>query len=83
MPVGMLEEAQFQVVQMQLEPGDKLVISIKEDGNITIDCEKLTINGDVEISKTLKVSGDTTVDTQVVVGAGPKTTIKGGEIQGG
>jgi len=26
MPVGMLEEAQFQVVQMQLESGDKLVI---------------------------------------------------------
>jgi serine phosphatase RsbU (regulator of sigma subunit) len=26
MPVGMLEEAQFQVVQMQLETGDKLVI---------------------------------------------------------
>ena len=26
MPVGMLEEAQFQVVQMQLEPGDKIVI---------------------------------------------------------
>jgi serine phosphatase RsbU (regulator of sigma subunit)/pSer/pThr/pTyr-binding forkhead associated (FHA) protein len=26
MPVGMLEEAQFQVVQMQLQPGDKIVI---------------------------------------------------------
>jgi len=26
MPVGMLEEAQFQVVQMQLETGDKIVI---------------------------------------------------------
>src|ERR1700722_11580028 len=26
MPVGMLEEAQFQVVQMQLESGDKIVI---------------------------------------------------------
>jgi sigma-B regulation protein RsbU (phosphoserine phosphatase) len=26
MPVGMLEEAQFEVVQLQLEPGDKIVI---------------------------------------------------------
>jgi hypothetical protein len=68
---------------IEIMTGDKLVIAIKNDGNITIDCEKLTINGDVEISKTLKVASDTTVDTQLVVGAGPKTTIKGGEIQGG
>ncbi len=50
---------------------------------MSIECDKLTINADVEISKTLKVAKDTTVDTQVVVGMGPKTTITGGEIQGG
>jgi hypothetical protein len=68
---------------IEIKTGDKIVIAIKADGNVSIDCEKLTINADVEISKTLKVASDTTVDTQVVVGAGPKTTIKGGEIQGG
>lgn len=68
---------------IEIKTGDKLVIAIQEDGNITIDCEKLTINGDVEIGKTLKVASDTTVDTQVVVGTAQKTTIKGGEIQGG
>jgi len=66
-----------------IKTGDKVTITIAFDGNISIACEKLTINADVEISKTLKVASDTTVDTQVVVGAGPKTTIKGGEIQGG
>jgi uncharacterized protein involved in type VI secretion and phage assembly len=66
-----------------IKTGDKVTITVGADGNISIDCEKLTINADVEISKTLKVASDTTVDTQVVVGAGPKTTIKGGEIQGG
>ena len=68
---------------IEIKTGDKIVIAIQEDGSITIDCEKLTINGDVEISKTLKVAQDTTVDTQVVVGTAQKTTIKGGEIQGG
>lgn len=68
---------------IEVKAGDKLVIAIQEDGTITMDCEKLTINGDVEITKTLSVSSDTTVDTQVVVGSGPKTTITGGEIQGG
>lgn len=68
---------------IEIKTGDKIVIAVNVDGNITIDCEKLPINSDVEISKTLKVAGDTTVDTQVVVGTGPKTTITGGEIQGG
>jgi hypothetical protein len=66
-----------------IKTGDKITITIGSDGNISINCEKLTINADVEISKTLKVAGDTTVHTQVVVGSGPRTTIKGGEIQGG
>ena len=66
-----------------IKTGDKVTITVGADGNISIECEKLTINADVEISKTLKVASDTTVDTQVVVGAGPKPTIKGGEIQGG
>ena len=68
---------------IEIKTGDKITITIGADGNISIDCEKLTINADVEISKTLKVASDTTVDTQLVVGSGPKTTIKGGEIQGG
>jgi uncharacterized protein involved in type VI secretion and phage assembly len=66
-----------------IKTGDKITITVGADGNISIECEKLTINADVEISKTLKVAGDTTVDTQVVVGTSPKTTITGGEIQGG
>jgi hypothetical protein len=68
---------------IEIKTGDKIVVAIQEDGNITIDCEKLTINGAVEMSKTLKVAQDATVDTQLVVGKTPKTTIKGGEIQGG
>lgn len=68
---------------IEIKTGDKIVLSINEDGTIIFDCEKLTIKGDVEISKTLQVASDTTVDTQVVVGTGRKTTIKGGEIQGG
>ena len=66
-----------------LKSGDKVTITVGADGNVTIECEKLTINADVEIAKTLKVADDTTVDTQVVVGTAPRTTIKGGEIQGG
>ena len=62
---------------IEIKTGDKIVIAINADGNITIDCEKLTINGDVAIKKSL------TVDTQVEVGTGPKTTITGGQIQGG
>jgi len=68
---------------IEIKTGDKAVLAISEDGNLTFDCEKLTINGDVEISKTLKVAKDTTIDTQLAVGTGPTTTIKGGEIQGG
>ena len=68
---------------IEIKTGDKVVINIKADGSMSIECDKLTINADVEISKTLKVAKDTTVDTQVVVGVGPKTTITGGEIQGG
>ena len=68
---------------IEIKTGDKVIIAIMADGNVSIECEKLTIKADVEISKTLKVASDTTVDTQLVVGTGPKTTIKGGEIQGG
>ncbi len=68
---------------VEIKSGDKITIAIKTDGSISIDCDKLTINGDVEISKSLKVASDTTIDTQLVVGTAPKTTIKGGEIQGG
>lgn len=68
---------------IEIKTGDKVTIRMGTDGNVTIACEKLTINAAVEISKTLKVAEDTTVDTQVVVGTAPKTTIKGGEIQGG
>ena len=68
---------------IEIKTGDKIVIAIKADGSMSIECDKLTINADVEIKKTLKVAQDTTVDTQVVVGMGPKTTIMGGEIQGG
>jgi len=68
---------------IEIKTGDKFVMIIKGDGTMSIDCEKLIINGDVEMSKTLKVAGDTTIDTQLVVGQGPKTTITGGEIQGG
>jgi uncharacterized protein involved in type VI secretion and phage assembly len=66
-----------------IKTNDKVTITIGADGNMSIECEKLTINADVEIAKTLTVKGDTTVDTQVVVGTAPKTTITGGEIQGG
>ncbi len=68
---------------IEIKTGDKFAIAINGDGTMSIDCEKLTISGDVEIGKTLQVASDTTVDTQVVVGKGPKTTITGGEIQGG
>jgi hypothetical protein len=68
---------------IEIKTGDKAVILIGADGNLTFECEKLTVNGDVEISETLKVAKDTTVETQLVVGTAPTTTIKGGEIQGG
>lgn len=68
---------------IEVRAGDKMTFTLLADGNVTLTCEKLTIEADVEITKTLKVADDTTVDTQVVVGTTPKTTIKGGEIQGG
>ena len=77
---------------IEVKAGDKIVITltnddtiaIKADGQpIRIDCDTLSIKGKVEIDGTLNVSQDTTVDTSVIVGTGPKTTITGGTIQGG
>jgi hypothetical protein len=77
---------------IEIKAGAKVVITLTNDDNlaikadgqpITVDCQTLTITGDVKIDGKLNVTSDTTVDTQVVVGAGPKTTITGGAIQGG
>jgi len=77
---------------IELTAGPKIVITltnddtivIKADGQpITIECDKLSVNGDMAVDGKLDVTGDTTVNTQVVVGQGPRTTISGGAIQGG
>jgi phage baseplate assembly protein gpV len=77
---------------IEIKAGDKIVITLTNDDNIaikadgqpiTVDCDTLSVTGNVEIDGTLKVSQDTTVDTQVIVGTGPQTTIMGGAIQGG
>lgn len=77
---------------IEIKASDKIVITltndnsiaIKADGQpITVACDTLSVTGNVEIDGTLKVSQDTTVDTRVVVGTGPQTTITGGAIQGG
>jgi uncharacterized protein involved in type VI secretion and phage assembly len=77
---------------IEIKAGDKIVITLTNDDNIaikadgqpiTVDCDTLSVTGNVEIDGTLKVSQDTTVDTQVIVGTGPQTTITGGAIQGG
>jgi phage baseplate assembly protein gpV len=77
---------------IEIKAGDKIVITLTNDNNIaikadgqpiTVDCDTLSVTGNVEIDGTLKVSQDTTVDTQVIVGTGPQTTIMGGAIQGG
>ncbi len=71
---------------IQLQAGEKIVITltkddqieIKADGKaVKINCDTLTVDGK------LHVTGDTSVDTKVEVGSGPKTTITGGTIQGG
>jgi uncharacterized protein involved in type VI secretion and phage assembly len=77
---------------IEIKAGGKIVITltnddhvaIKADGQpIRIDCDTLSVKGNVDIDGTLHVSQDTTVDTSVIVGTGPKTTITGGTIQGG
>ena len=68
---------------IEIKTGDKIVIAIKADGSMSIKCDKLTIDADVEITKTLKVADEATVDKKLVVGTAQKTTITGGEIQGG
>jgi len=69
--------------KITIKSGDKFLLTINSDGNVTLECEKLTINADVEISKTLTVKEDAALEKKVVVGTGPTTTITGGEIQGG
>jgi phage baseplate assembly protein gpV len=77
---------------IEIKAGDKIVITLTNDDHIAIeadgqpiriDCDTLSVKGNVDIDGTLKVSQDTTVDTSVIVGTGPKTTITGGTIQGG
>lgn len=71
---------------IEIQAGEKVVITLTNDNKIEIKaegypidvtCDTLTVNGK------LHVTGDTAIDTQVEVGSGPKTTITGGQIQGG
>jgi hypothetical protein len=93
-PEGNIEITAGQKIVITLTNDD--TIAIKADGQpIKIECDTMSVKGNVKIDGTLDVtkdttleaklgvSGDTTVDTQVVVGQGPRTTITGGAIQGG
>jgi phage baseplate assembly protein gpV len=51
-------------------------IKIEPNGMITIKCDTLTIDGKLHVKQ------DSTFDTQVEVGQGPKTAITGGTIEG-
>lgn len=58
-------------------------INIAADGKpITVTCSSMSITGNVSIDGTLDVTDDTTVNTQVTVGQGPRTVITGGVIEG-
>ncbi len=77
---------------IEVKAGEKIVITLTNDDNIEItadgqpiavNCDTMTITGDVTVDGTMNVTGDTAVDTQLTVGTGPTTTITGGQIQGG
>jgi hypothetical protein len=59
------------------------VIEMKEDRTVAIRCDALTITADVTVDGTLHITGNTEIDADLTVGAGPKTTISGNEIKGG
>lgn len=81
-PDGNIEISAGQKIVITLTNDD--TISIKADGQpISIECDALSVKGDMTVDGTLGVTGDTTIDTQVVVGQGPRTTITGGTVQGG
>jgi hypothetical protein len=58
---------------LQIKAGDKVVIDVKHNGEVTLTCETLTVQGDVTIKGVLKVS--TEDDTS-------STTISGHNIEG-
>jgi hypothetical protein len=58
-------------------------IQITAEGlSVTVTCDAMTVDGNVTIEGTLDVKQDTTVETKLTVGTGPKTVITGGQIQG-
>jgi phage baseplate assembly protein gpV len=62
---------------IEIQTSEKILITLKTDGQIEIKCDTLTLDGK------LHVKGDTVVETQIEVGTTtPKTTITPGEITG-
>lgn len=73
--------------------GETVTITVKNDTEIAIEtkdkpvslkCKKMDVTCDtLTVDGKMKVTKDVTVEGQLAVGTGPKTTIKGNEITGG
>lgn len=64
---------------LEIKVEDKVTVTLKKDAiEITADGKPITVTCD-----TMTVKGNVTVEKELVVGTGPKTTIKGNEITGG
>jgi uncharacterized protein involved in type VI secretion and phage assembly len=76
---------------VEVKVGPSILITLTNDDNIeitadgqpiTVNCDTLTIHGNVTVDGTMDISDNTTIETQLTVGTSPQTVITGGQIEG-
>lgn len=78
-PEGLIELKSGDDFVLTIDPGGKITLLAK-DNDVEVTCTKMTIDGDVEIKKTLIVEGDGTIKG---TGKISSVTISGTDITGG
>jgi hypothetical protein len=79
-PQGLIELKSGDDFVLTIDPQGGKITLLSKDKPIDISCGKLTVTGDVQISKTLTVDGDGTIKG---TGKIASVTISGTEISGG